>query len=126
MMMLSELDDEMKVACENLVFNKTEDAKDTMLELTKKDKAMIEARKNCGGGPVAVKKDAWSNMNATKRLEHALINGISYHVHADVEEARVQASKPLEVIEGPLMDGMNISGDLFGSGKMCFTSSHQV
>merc|ERR1712176_1002055 len=54
----------------------------------------------------------------TKRLEHSLINGISQYIDKDVEEARQQAEKPLHIIEGPLMDGMNIIGDLFGAGKM--------
>merc|ERR1712176_943819 len=54
----------------------------------------------------------------TKRLEHSLINGISQYIDEDVEEARQQAEKPLHIIEGPLMDGMNIIGDLFGAGKM--------
>ena len=116
MLALSEVDPELLVACENLVFNRTSDATDVMLELTKKEKDMMEARKK--GGVVEVKESSWRDLGASKRLEHALINGISQYVDQDVEEARHLVGKPLEVIEGPLMDGMNIVGDLFGSGKM--------
>merc|ERR1712161_71706 len=88
-----------------------------MLELTKREKVLIEARKN-GGDVVEIKEKSWRDETAIKRLEHALINGISQYVDKDVEEARVSVARPLEVIEGPLMDGMNIVGDLFGAGKM--------
>jgi 5-methyltetrahydrofolate--homocysteine methyltransferase len=88
-----------------------------MLELTKRERARIEASKN---GPAAaeVKQTSWRDLDVIKRLEHALINGISQYIDGDVEEARQQAEKPLHIIEGPLMDGMNIIGDLFGAGKM--------
>jgi 5-methyltetrahydrofolate--homocysteine methyltransferase len=114
---VSELEPEIRVACENLVMNKTEDATDVMLELTTREKAAIEAFKK-GGGTSEVKEKSWRDFEPKKRLEHALVNGISQYVVEDVEEARHQCSKPLEVIEGPLMDGMNVVGDLFGSGKM--------
>ena len=117
MLALSEVEPDVKIACENLVFNKNENATDVMLELTKRERARREALKN-GGGAVEVKKDSWRDFEITKRLEHALINGISQYVDKDVEEARQQAEKPLHIIEGPLMDGMNIIGDLFGAGKM--------
>jgi 5-methyltetrahydrofolate--homocysteine methyltransferase len=114
---LGEVEPELLDACNNLVFNKNPDATDTMLELTKKEKARMEALKR-GGGATQVKEIPWRTQDATKRLEHALINGISEYVVADVEEARLIAERPLDVIEGPLMDGMNIVGDLFGAGKM--------
>jgi 5-methyltetrahydrofolate--homocysteine methyltransferase len=117
MLAISELDPEFRVASENLVFNKSPDATDEMLELTKKEKAAIEARK-LGGPVVKEKKSSWRDFTATKRMEHALINGISEYVIPDVEEARQDANRPLDVIEGPLMDGMNVVGDLFGAGKM--------
>lgn len=70
-------------------------------------------------GETAVKEDeAWRDLEVAARLEHALVKGIDAHIEADVEEARVSASRALEVIEGPLMDGMNRVGDLFGAGKM--------
>merc|ERR1711966_440609 len=71
-----------------------------------------------GGPKVAKKKTSWRTLEVIKRLEHALINGISQYIDKDVEEARQQAEKPLEVIEGPLMAGMNVGGALFGAGKM--------
>ena len=61
---------------------------------------------------------AWREDVVEKRLAHALVHGITEFIEVDVEEARMRAKRPLEVIEGPLMDGMNIVGDLFGSGKM--------
>jgi len=117
MLALSEVEPVLKTACENLVFNKTADSTDVMLDLTKKEKEAIEARKR-GGGAVEVKKTSWRDLEATKRLEHSLVNGISEFVVKDVEEARQKCDKPLDVIEGPLMDGMNVVGDLFGAGKM--------
>ena len=69
-------------------------------------------------GKTIVKDEAWRTEPVEKRLSHALVNGITDYIDADTEEARKKYAKPLEVIEGPLMDGMNIVGDLFGSGKM--------
>jgi 5-methyltetrahydrofolate--homocysteine methyltransferase len=112
----SEVEPELREAAEDLIFNRNSEATEKMLELTQKEKEAIEARKK--GGVVQVKEKSWRDEEAKKRLEHALINGISEFVDQDVEEARQQCSKPLEVIEGPLMDGMNIVGDLFGAGKM--------
>jgi len=116
MLAIDEVDPLLRIASENLIFNKSEDACDEMLELTKKEKAAIESRK--AGGQIQVKEKSWRDFDAKKRLEHALVNGISEYVVKDVEEARQGCSRPLEVIEGPLMDGMNIVGDLFGAGKM--------
>src|SRR6185295_486905 len=62
--------------------------------------------------------ETWRAAPVVKRLEYALVNGIATHVVADTEEARRHAARPIEVIEGPLMDGMNVVGDLFGAGKM--------
>ena len=64
------------------------------------------------------KDDAWRNTSVEERLKHALVNGITDFIDIDTEEARQKYPKPLHVIEGPLMDGMNVVGDLFGSGKM--------
>ena len=117
MMMLDEVEGPLRKACEDLVFNKDPEATEVMLDFTKKEKEAMEARKK-GGGAAKVQEKSWRDFDATKRLEHALINGISQYVDKDVEEARQAAEKPLHVIEGPLMDGMNIVGDLFGAGKM--------
>ena len=117
MLAVSEVEPELRAASESLVFNTSPDATEVMLELTKKEKEAIELRKK-GGGATKVKEKSWRDGDATARLEHSLINGISEYVTDDVEEARQMANKPLEVIEGPLMDGMNVVGDLFGAGKM--------
>jgi 5-methyltetrahydrofolate--homocysteine methyltransferase len=69
-------------------------------------------------GKAEVKKDEWRNGTVQERLKHSLVKGIVDYIDEDTEEARKQYAKPLEVIEGPLMDGMNVVGDLFGSGKM--------
>ncbi|CAE7577233.1 mtr, partial [Symbiodinium microadriaticum] len=100
-----DVEPDMKLLCENLVFNKTPEATEKMLERTTWEKEAATARKK--GLP-----------GVNDRLSHALINGITQFIDEDVEEARQQATKPLDVIEGPLMGGMNIVGDLFGSGKM--------
>src|SRR5207245_11642808 len=69
-------------------------------------------------GKAAVQEDAWRQGPVEERLAHALVKGIVEYIEADVEEARRKYAKPRDVIEGPLMGGMNIVGDLFGSGKM--------
>jgi 5-methyltetrahydrofolate--homocysteine methyltransferase len=116
MLAISEIEPELKAAAEDLVFNRTPDATDKMLELTQRERAAIEAGKN--NGVKEVKEKSWRSLEPKKRLEHALVNGISEFVNGDVEAARQECGKPLDVIEGPLMDGMNVVGDLFGSGKM--------
>ena len=62
--------------------------------------------------------DAWRSLPVEARLSHAMVHGIDQFIEADVEEARQQVERPIHVIEGPLMDGMNVVGDLFGSGQM--------
>lgn len=105
-----EIPAELRDAVEDVILNKHDEATDRLLEL---------APKYQGDGKVAAKEDlAWREMPVTKRLEHALVKGITDYIIDDTEEARVAASRPLEVIEGPLMDGMNVVGDLFGEGKM--------
>src|SRR6185503_18554447 len=80
---------------------------------------LIEYAAGVKGGLRASKEDdAWRRGTPEERLSHALVNGIASHVVADTEEARQRFARPIEVIEGPLMDGMNIVGDLFGAGKM--------
>ena len=70
------------------------------------------------GVEVEAETQEWRGFDVNKRLEHALVKGITEFIEEDTEEARQQATLPLEVIEGPLMDGMNTVGDLFGAGKM--------
>jgi len=80
---------------------------------------LIEYAAGVKGGLRAAKEDdAWRRGTPEERLSHALVNGIATHVVADTEEARLKYARPIEVIEGPLMDGMNVVGDLFGAGKM--------
>jgi 5-methyltetrahydrofolate--homocysteine methyltransferase len=100
----------LKELVEDVILNKHPEATDKLI-------AYAETVKSKGKEAV-VKDEAWRNESIQKRLAHALVNGITDYIDTDVEEARQAYGKPLEVIEGPLMDGMNIVGDLFGSGKM--------
>jgi 5-methyltetrahydrofolate--homocysteine methyltransferase len=104
------LDPELREACEDVVLNRRPDASERLLALADKFR---------GAGQAAKEVDlAWRERPVEKRLAHALVNGITDFIETDVEEARKRATRTLDVIEGPLMDGMNIVGDLFGSGKM--------
>ena len=104
------LDPELREACEDVVLNRRADASERLLVLAEKFR---------GAGQAAREVDlAWRERSVDKRLAHALVNGITDFIETDVEEARKESKRPLDVIEGPLMDGMNIVGDLFGSGKM--------
>ncbi|WP_313771334.1 methionine synthase [Rheinheimera sp. 4Y26] len=95
---------------EDVILNRRDDATERLLEIAAQFK---------GDGTVAVKEDeAWRSWPVNKRLEHALVKGITDFIEVDTEEARLQVERPLHVIEGPLMDGMNVVGDLFGEGKM--------
>jgi 5-methyltetrahydrofolate--homocysteine methyltransferase len=105
-----ELPAELRELVEDVVLNRRPDATDRLLEAAERYK---------GGGEKAKKEDLeWRSWPVGKRLEHALVKGIDAHVVDDTEEARQQFDRPLQVIEGPLMDGMNVVGDLFGAGKM--------
>jgi 5-methyltetrahydrofolate--homocysteine methyltransferase len=105
-----QLDEPLRAACEDVVLNRRPDATERLLE--------IAARYKGGPGARRTEDLEWRSLPVGKRLQHALIKGIDDYVVADTEEARLAASRPLEVIEGPLMDGMNVVGDLFGAGKM--------
>jgi 5-methyltetrahydrofolate--homocysteine methyltransferase len=101
---------ELRVACEDVILNRDPEAGDRLVAL---------AERYRGTDAVAEKQAAeWRSLPVTKRLEYALVKGIDAHVVDDTEECRQQFARPIEVIEGPLMDGMNVVGDLFGSGKM--------
>jgi 5-methyltetrahydrofolate--homocysteine methyltransferase len=106
-----DLDPELRELCEDVVLNRRKDATERLLDAAPRFK---------GDGSVSFsgKDMAWREGPVEKRLEYALVNGITAFIDVDVEEARQQAEKPLHVIEGPLMAGMNIVGDLFGAGKM--------
>ena len=104
-----QIEPQLKELCEDVILNRNEESTDKLL-------AFAETVKQ--KGKVEVKDELWRSEPVEKRLSHALVNGITDFIDADTEEARVKYPKPLDVIEGPLMDGMNIVGDLFGSGKM--------
>jgi 5-methyltetrahydrofolate--homocysteine methyltransferase len=104
-----EIEPHLKELCEDVILNRKSDATDKLLAFSETVKTK---------GKIEVKNEAWRNDTVEKRLSHALVNGITDFIDIDTEEARLKYSKPLDVIEGPLMDGMNIVGDLFGSGKM--------
>ncbi|MBE7171171.1 MAG: methionine synthase [Williamsia sp.] len=104
-----EIEPGLRELCEDVILNRHPDATDKLLIFADTVKAK---------GKAVAKDEAWRNEPVQKRLSHALVNGITDYIDADTEEARQQYARPLEVIEGPLMDGMNIVGDLFGSGKM--------
>ncbi|CAN5516304.1 methionine synthase [soil metagenome] len=104
------IDPELRTACEDVVMNRDPDAGERLVAL---------AERYRGTDAVAEKQAAeWRGWEVSKRLEHALVKGIDMYVVEDTEEARLNYARPIEVIEGPLMDGMNVVGDLFGSGKM--------
>ena len=107
-----DIDPELRELCEDVVLNRRADATDRLLEAAPKFKGD-------GSSAKAKEKDlSWREAPVQERLTHALVHGITDFIEEDTEEARQQASKPLEVIEGPLMAGMNVVGDLFGAGKM--------
>lgn len=98
--------------CEDVILNRNNDNN----EATEKMIAFAETVK--AKGKEIVKDESWRNTSVEERLKHSLVNGITDYIDLDTEEARQKYPKPLDVIEGPLMDGMNVVGDLFGAGKM--------
>jgi 5-methyltetrahydrofolate--homocysteine methyltransferase len=110
LMIYDEVPTELRERVEDVVLNRRPDATERLLEIADRYKA----RK----GETATENLAWRDKPVRERLSHALVHGIDQYVEADTEEARQQAARPLDVIEGPLMDGMNVVGDLFGAGKM--------
>ncbi len=107
-----EIDPVLRNLCEDVILNRNNDdnqATEKLIQFAETVRAK---------GKVQERDEAWRNNPVEERLKHALINGITEYIDADTEEARQQYPRPLDVIEGPLMDGMNIVGDLFGIGKM--------
>ncbi|OPX55095.1 methionine synthase (B12-dependent) [Oceanospirillum multiglobuliferum] len=101
---------ELRDLVEDVVLNRRDDSTDRLLEV---------AERYRGDGVEAKKEDLeWRSWPVTKRIEHALVKGITNFIVEDTEAARIEADRPIQVIEGPLMDGMNVVGDLFGAGKM--------
>ena len=105
-----DIPEQLRERIEDVLLNRRDDATDRLLEIADEHKG--------GGAKRAVLDTKWRDLDVNKRLEHALVHGVTDFIDEDVEEARQAADKPLEVIEGPLMDGMNVVGDLFGAGKM--------
>jgi len=105
-----EIEPELRERVEDVILDRRADATERLVEFAESVKA--------SGGKAARADDAWRELPVSERLAHALVNGITTHIVEDTEEARLAAAQPIEVIEGPLMDGMNIVGDLFGAGKM--------
>ena len=105
-----QIDSELREACEDVVLDRRDDATERLITLAERYK----------GTDAAAEKAAaeWRSLPVGERLSYALVKGIDAHILDDTEEARQQFARPIEVIEGPLMDGMNVVGDLFGSGKM--------
>lgn len=107
-----EIEPQLRDLCEDVILNRNNDNN----EATERLIAFAETVKS--KGKEEVKDEAWRNTSVEERLKHALVNGITDYIDTDTEEARLKYPRPLDVIEGPLMDGMNVVGDLFGSGKM--------
>jgi len=104
------IDPELRERVEDVILNRRDDATERLLEIAEKFRGQK--------GEVQKKDLSWRERPVKDRLAHALVNGITEFIVADTEEARLSVERPLHVIEGPLMDGMNVVGDLFGAGKM--------
>jgi 5-methyltetrahydrofolate--homocysteine methyltransferase len=104
------IDPELREACEDVILDRRPDATERLVELAERFKGTDAAEEK--------KLAEWRSLPVAERLSYALVKGIDEHIVDDTEEARRQFARPIEVIEGPLMDGMNVVGDLFGSGKM--------
>ena len=104
-----DIPDELRERVEDVILNRRDDATDRLLDI---------AGKYSGSKKQRVQDLTWREAPVSKRIEHALVNGIDKFIVEDTEEARLAADRPLHIIEGPLMDGMNVVGDLFGAGKM--------
>ena len=104
------IDSELRKACEDVILNSDDGATERLVTLAEKFRGTDAATEKAA--------EEWRGWHVTKRLEHALVKGIDMYVVDDTEECRQLFPRPIEVIEGPLMDGMNVVGDLFGSGKM--------
>jgi 5-methyltetrahydrofolate--homocysteine methyltransferase len=109
-----EIEPELKEAVEDVILNRREDATERLIQLAEK----IKSQTTGASSTTHQEKESWRSLPVQKRLEYALVKGIDEFIEQDTEEARKIYNKPLDVIEGPLMDGMKIVGDLFGAGKM--------
>ncbi len=108
-----EIEPELRELVEDVLLNRRPDATERLVEFGERLKAA-----SAGASPTEKKSEEWRSGTVEARLSHALVKGIDTYIDADTEEARVKLKRPLSVIEGPLMDGMSVVGDLFGAGKM--------
>ena len=106
-----ELPKDLREAVEDVILNRRDDGTERLLDVA-------DRYRSTGGGEARVEDLSWREQSVEKRLAHALVKGITTWIVEDAEEARQKFDRPIQVIEGPLMDGMNIVGDLFGDGKM--------
>jgi 5-methyltetrahydrofolate--homocysteine methyltransferase len=104
-----EIEPELRDLVEDVLFNRRADATERLVNFAERVKSL---------GKVVAKDEAWRSAPVEERLSHALVKGIVEHIESDTEEARQKSARPLDVIEGPLMSGMSVVGDLFGAGKM--------
>ena len=109
---VDDLDPELRERVEDVVLNRRKDATERLLDIAERYKA---GNRESGIGN---REEQWRALPIRERLAHALVHGIDAYAEVDTEEMRLQCARPLDVIEGPLMDGMNVVGDLFGAGKM--------
>ncbi|WP_313033250.1 methionine synthase [Acinetobacter sp.] len=116
MAIYDDIPSELKAAVEDVILNQNQG--ESGQEATEKLLEVAEQYRGQSGAQKAVENLEWRAESVEKRLEYALVKGITTFIDEDTEEARLKAKRPLDVIEGPLMDGMNVVGDLFGSGKM--------
>jgi len=107
-----EIEPTLRDLCEDVILNRNNDNNEAT------EKLITHAETVKAKGKVEIKDEKWRNNSVEERLKHSLVNGITDYIDADTEEARLKYPKPLDVIEGPLMAGMNVVGDLFGAGKM--------
>ena len=107
-----EIEPQLREMCEDVILNRNNDNNEAT------EKLIVFAEKVKAKGKEIVKDETWRKASVEERLKHSLVNGITDYIDIDTEEARQKYPKPLDVIEGPLMDGMNVVGDLFGAGKM--------
>src|SRR3954462_7142454 len=110
MIVYDDIDPELRQVCEDVILNRRPDSAERLLALAERYRGQTREQKEADL--------AWRGWPVEQRLSHALVHGITEFIETDTEEARQKAARPLHVIEGPLMDGMNVVGDLFGSGKM--------
>ena len=104
-----DIESNLRDAIEDVLFNRSADATDRLIEL---------AAQTAGVKKAAIVDESWREGSIDERLRHALVKGDARYIDEDTEEARLASERPLEVIEGPLMAGMNVVGDLFGAGQM--------